>query len=769
MEQYKDQSLPFGDRAEDLLSRMTLKEKVGQLNQKMRGWKAYEKKPGGYEISDEFIKEAEFGDGIGSIYGLFRADPVTGVDYHNGVPKEDRADVLNRLQRYIMENTRLGIPILIQEDAPHGHMALDGTLFPTNIGIGSTWNPQLYSEVMACVAAEVAASGAKAAMISCLDILQDPRWGRSEECFGEDPFLSASFTAALVRGAQGLNPEDISRQDKIISIVKHFCGQGAALGGHNGKIANIGERELHEIHLPPMEAAVKAGTRACLAAYNEIDGIQCHTNKKLLTKILRERWGYEGLIISDGGAVDQLADLFGGPENAVAAAFNAGLEINLWNAAYEHLEDAAAHGKVKLEVIDRAVRRILMAKFETGLFDHPFTEPELAGRVVGCPAFRAVNYRAACECPVLLKNEHHLLPLSKSIRRLAVIGPNADNFYNQLGDYTAPQRDGGMTVLKGIRRKLPDAQVLYAQGCAVRNPSKEGFPQALAAAGKSELTILVLGGSSTRGFSNQYAANGAAIVPENPERPLEMDCGEGLDVAGLELGGVQLDLAKEIIALGKPVVVVLIQGRPHAIPWLAEHCQAILCGWYPGQEGGAALADILFGDVNPSGKLTVSIPRSSGQLPVYYNHKPYNDYVDMKSSPLYPFGFGLSYTRFAYSNLRLDQPKMSASDIEKGQKAVISVDIKNTGAVAGAETAQLYIHDCESCVSRRVRELKGFEKITLQPGETKTVVFTLSLGDLGVWNEDMEFVLEPGTVQIFVGSSSADAAQIDLVIEGRLS
>lgn len=764
MEKYLNKTLSAEERAEDLLSRMTLKEKIGQMNQRMRGWHAYVKTEHGYEVSDYFKEEMEFGDGMGSIYGLFRADPYTGVDYSSGVPKEDRAAVINMLQAYIKEHTRLGIPVLLQEDSPHGHMALDSTLFPTNIGIGSTWNPELYQKAMSCLAAEIAVSGAKASMISCLDILQDPRWGRAEECYGEDPYLSARFTEALVKGTQGNRKEDIAKEDKIIAIVKHFCAQGAGLGGHNGKIANVGERELREVHLLPMKAAVKAGARACLAAYNEIDGVMCHTNKKLLKNILRDEWGYDGMVISDGFAVDYLIPMFGGKEGAVAAAVNAGLDINLWNQCWDSLEAAVKHGKVPMERIDEAVKRMLMAKFETGLFDAPEVSQERIQEVVQCQRHKEINYRIASEVPVLLKNEGGLLPLSKELKKIVVIGPNADNYYNQLGDYTSPQPEGGITPLKAIRAKLPDTEILFAKGCEVRNPSREGFEEAIQAAKEAEVTILVLGGNSTRGFKDQFDSNGAAIVPDDTLTPLEMDCGEGLDVASLELGGVQLELAKEIVALGKPVVTVLIQGRPHSISWLEKQCPAILCGWYPGQEGGRVIADVLFGDINPSGKLTASIPRSSGQLPVYYNHKAYGDYVDMTSAPLYPFGYGLSYTDFEYTNLQLDKNEISKEALEMGEMVHISVDVKNVGEREGKETVQLYIHDEESIVSRRVLELKGFKKIALEAKEKKRVEFTLGYEELGVWDYDMNYIIEPGNVKIFVGTSSADTIESKLVI-----
>ena len=756
MDKYKDKNQDIDVRVDDLLSKMTLREKVGQLNQKMYGWKAYRRVGDRIELTDEFKKAVEFGDGMGALYGLFRADPWSGVTFDNGISVEKSAQVANMIQRYVIENTRLGIPVLISEECPHGHQALDGTMLPTNLGVGSSWNPDLYKEAMSQVAAEIRARGGNLALISLLDILRDPRWGRSEECFGEDPYHAAQMTTAAVKGLQGESWEELKNNNKVIAIMKHFCAQGAALGGHNAAPASIGERELREIFLPGAKAGIEAGALGCMAAYNEIDGIPCHANKKLLTDILREEWGFDGIVMADGTAVDRLVMLTGDHESAAALALTAGVDLSLWDDAFTTLEEAVKSGKVSEEYIDRAVRRVLKVKFMLGLFDNPFTDENLASQVVYSPRAKRNNLQLARESIVLLKNQDNILPIDKNIKKIAVIGPNADNLYNQLGDYTAPQRKNtGYTVLQGVKALVSsETEVIYAKGCGIRDMSKDGFEEAIEAAKRADIAVVALGGSSARDFSTVFDINGAAIVGGDPS---EMDCGEGVDVADLELGGVQVELLNEIKKTGTPVVVVLIQGRPHAIPWIAENCEAILCAWYPGKEGGKAIAEVLFGAYNPSGKLPVSIPRSSAQLPVYYNHKDLGhkySYLDMDAEPLYHFGHGLSYTRFEYSGLEVLDKHLSAKEIQEGKRVRIKVTVQNTGDVAGQEVVQLYIKDIEASVTRRAKELKGFKKIFLNPGESKDLVFTLGKEELGIWNRDMVFCVEHGNVKIFVGGSS---------------
>lgn len=759
MEFYRDPSAPIERRVEDLLGRMSLQEKVGQLNQRMFGWHAYRKADKGFELTEAFKMEVAAGNGMGALYGLFRADPWSKVTYENGITAADSAKVANRIQRYVKEHTRLGIPVLLSEECPHGHQALDGTLTPTNIGIGATWNPRLAKEAYEQVAAEIRARGAQLGLISTLDLLRDPRWGRSEECFGEDPYLAKQFTTAAVEGLQGSQAEELLRPDKVAAVLKHFCGQGSGEGGLNAHPASIGEREMREIHLPGMKAGVEAGAMGCMAAYNEIDGIPCHANRKLLTDILREEWRFEGIVMADGTAIDRLLALTGDYESAAAAALVAGVDLSLWDKAFSTLEQAVLHGKVDISFIDRAVRRVLRLKFKLGLFENPFTDERAAATIVGNESARRLNLQLARECVVLLKNENKLLPLSADLRQIAVIGPNADALYNQLGDYTAVQRPGsGTTVLEGIRRTAGAIKVAYAKGCGIRGDSREGFEEAIDIAKQSDIAVLVMGGSSARNFAIPFDINGAAIVKD--DNPSDMDCGEGVDLSSLQLGGVQPELISEIAATGTPVVLVLIQGRPHSISESVDKCSAVLTAWYPGPEGGQAIGEILFGAVNPSGKLAVTIPYSSMNLPVYYNRKDLGHeprYADCKKLALYPFGYGLSYTTFSYANLRAVRPEITVAELNAGAGFEITVDVENTGEKAGAEVVQLYVKDLEASVTRRVKELKGFRKVWLEPGEKRKLSFRLTKEELGLWNPAMSYIVEPGQVKVTVGGDS-DAA-----------
>ncbi|WP_145134640.1 glycoside hydrolase family 3 N-terminal domain-containing protein [Paenibacillus sp. Y412MC10] len=770
MEKYRQPGYSIEERVQDLIERMTLQEKVGQLNQRMYGWDAYVRTGEEITLTDAFKEEVARGGGMGALYGLFRSDPWSGVHYGNGIPTEKSAEAANKVQRYVVENTRLGIPVLLTEECPHGHQALDGTLFPVNLGIGATWNPDLMQRASSYIAGEIRSRGAHIGLVSALDILHDPRWGRSEECFSEDPYLAARFTEAAVRGMQGTTPEMLAGSDKVAVVLKHLCAQGAAQGGRNAGPAAIGERELREIHLPGAKAGANAGAAGFMAAYNEIDGIPCHANHALLTGILREEWGFEGIVMADGVAVDRLIALTGSYESAAALALSAGVDLSLWDTAFSTLEKAVGQGLVSEQTIDRAVSRVLRLKFRLGLFDRPYADETRAISAVGAPAARETNLQLARESIVLLKNTNQLLPLDipkGEKRKIAVIGPNADRLYNQLGDYTSVQREGkGTTVLQGIRTRAPEGtEVVFALGCGIRDESTAGFTEAVAAAQDADVAVLVLGGSSARQFNGAFDSNGEAIVGEGS--PSEMDCGEGVDLASLSLGGVQEQLVERIAATGVPIVAVMIQGRPHALTGIEAHCDAILCGWYPGTEGGQAIAEILFGKVNPSGKLPVSMPRSAAQLPVYYNQKDPGrprHYVDMPSSPLYPFGYGLSYTTFEYRNVSLSTDRIKVSELEAGGHVSVTVGIVNTGPRSGAETVQLYIQVRESGISRRIAELKGFRKIELASGEQQSVVFKLGHEELAFWNQDMRFRAQACRVRIMVGGSSVDTAAAELLI-----
>jgi len=770
MELYRDKLAPIDVRVEDLLGRMTLKEKVGQLNQRMYGWHAYRKTEQGFELTEAFMEEVAAHDGMGALYGLFRADPWSKVTYANGITAANSAKVANMIQRYVIENTRLGIPVLLSEECPHGHQALDGTLTPTNIGIGATWNPQLSEQAYAHVAAEIRARGGHLGLVSTLDLMRDPRWGRSEECFSEDPYLAAQFTTAAVKGLQGdrHKEEDLAQlaPNKVAAILKHFCGQGAGEGGLNAFPASIGEREMREIHLPGMEAGVEAGALGFMAAYNEIDGIPCHANRKLLTGILREEWGFDGIVMADGTAIDRLLVLTGDYESAASLALTAGVDLSLWDKAFSTLEQAVQQGKVQTSFIDQAVRRVLHLKYRMGLFENPYTAEEAAVEIVGSETARQLNLQLARESAVLLKNDNQLLPLGTDMSQIAVIGPNADALYNQLGDYTAIQRaDSGVTVFEGIKEAAGATKVVYAKGCSVRSNNRDGFAEAIELARQSEVAILVMGGSSARNFDLKFDVNGAAIVEDS--QPSDMDCGEGVDLADLRLGGVQPELIREIAATGTPVVLVLIQGRPHVISDVVQDCSAILTGWYPGPEGGRAIGEILLGAVNPSGKLPVTIPYSSMSLPSYYNRKDQGHeprYADSSRLALYPFGHGLSYTTFAYTNIRAVQSEKAMKDLASGGSFEITIDVENTGRIAGAEVVQMYIKDMEASVTRRMKELKGFQKVWLEPGEKRKLTFYLTASELSLWNPEMVRTMEAGQVKVMVGGDSLSACSVMLRI-----
>jgi beta-glucosidase len=737
----------ISERVETLLANMTLKEKVGQVNQKLYGWEVYRKTDTGYELTEKFKEHVRFGDGIGVLYGLFRSDPWSAVNYKNGIPDDKTAEVANMVQQYVKEHTRLGIPVLLSEESSHGHQGLDSMITPVNLGIGATWNPVLHEELMSAVAEEVRAKGAHLALVSTLDILRDPRWGRSEECFSEDPYLTSRLTEAVIKGMQGEESDSIPA-GKMIPVLKHFAAQGNGTGGKNAAPASIGERELREIHLPPMIAAIQSGALACMAAYNEIDGIPCHANGYLLNDILRKEFGFKGVVMADGCALDNLVQLTQSTEKAAALALESGVDISLWDDVFTKLEKAVEIGLVSEERLNDAVRRVLTLKFKMGLFEQPYVEEK---EPQNKKQKENINLESARQSIVLLKNEG-ILPLKKNCQKIAVIGPNADSIYNQLGDYTPFQREGSViTVLKGITSLAKEAEVTYERGCGIRSANSEEMEKAVRLAISSDVAIVVLGGSSARNFDAQFDLNGAVVNTTGEE---EMDCGENVDVADLELGGGQLQLLKKVMETGTPTVVVLIQGRPHAIPWFTEHVPAVLNAWYPGQMGGQAIAEVLFGEVNPSGRLPVSIPRSSMQLPVFYNYKEggyKKDYFDMTGNALYPFGFGLSYTQFTYENLRAARKSIPSDQLLAGKKFTISVEVTNNGKYDGYDVIQLYLKGKGSSITRRVKELKGFKKVWLSVGETKIVVFEMGMEELQVFNSQNKYVLEPGSFEIEVG------------------
>lgn len=758
---FKDSSKPALDRAQHLLSLMTLEEKIGQLIQPF-GWKTYEYKNGQVSLTDSFKEQVENG-GVGSLYGVLRADPWTGVTLDNGLSPKEGARAVNEIQRYAIEHSRLGIPILIGEECSHGHMAIGGTVFPVPLSIGSTWNVDLYREMCQAVARETRSQGGVATYSPVLDVVRDPRWGRTEECFGEDPYLISELGVASVEGLQG---ERLDGADSVVATLKHFAGYGSSEGGRNAGPVHMGHRELLEVDLLPFRKAVEAGAESIMPAYNEIDGVPCTVNSELLEDLLRKEWGFKGMVITDCGAIDMLASGHDTAEDGMDAAIQAiraGIDMEMSGEMFgKHLFEAVRLGKLETEVIDQAVLRVLTLKFRLGLFENPYVDPDRAEQVIGSDDHRRIARQLAAEGTILLKNEGDILPLSKTSGTVAVIGPNADQGYNQLGDYTSPQpQEHVATVLKGIRHKLVDEtqRVLYAPGCRIKDDSKEGFDLALSCAEQADTIVMVLGGSSARDFGEGTIdlRTGASQVTEHSWS--DMDCGEGIDRMTLQLSGVQLELFQEIHKLGKPIVVVYINGRPIAEPWIDEHAHAILEAWYPGQEGGHAIADILFGDVNPSGRLTISIPKHVGQLPVYYYGKRSRGkrYLEEDSKPRYPFGYGLSYTKFSYSDLKVE-PEIIGVD----EQATVSLNVTNSGDREGSEVVQLYISDAASQYTRPAKELKGFHKMNLKPGETRTVNFTVGAEELKYIGKNYNYVVEPGLFHVMVGRHVNDTLSADL-------
>ena len=776
---YKDKSLPVEARVNDLLGRMTLEEKVGQTLC-LLGWDSYDiarskkqearnkkqeargkrqearsKRQGGsnmasgtpVSVSEKFKREVDSLH-VGAYWGVYRADPWTRKTLANGLTPALAAEAGNAMQRYAMEKTRLGIPIFLAEEAPHGHMAIGTTVFPTGLGMAATFDRALMEQIGQAISREIRLQGGHISYGPILDLVRDPRWSRVEETFGEDPVLAGEMGAALIKGLGGGN---LSLPYSTLPTLKHFLAYGATEGGQNGNPTNMGMRDLHETFLPPFRRAVEAGALSIMTSYNSMDGTPCTANSYLLRDVLHRDWGFRGFVVSDLYSIDGMWETHHVAEtlqDAAILAANAGVEMDLGGKAYALLIDAVRKGRLKEDIIDEAVRRILTMKFEMGLFDQPYVSSAAAAAGVHTDVHVALARQVARESITLLKNQNRTLPLQKNVR-VAVIGPNADNRYNMLGDYTAPQPDEKVkTVLDGVRSKLPAAQVEYVKGCAVRDTSSNDIALAVTAAQRADVIIAVVGGSSARDFKTEYKETGAAVA--DSKTVSDMECGEGFDRATLDLLGLQSQLLDALRQTGKPLVVVYIEGRPMLKNWATEHADALLTAYYPGEQGGMAIADVLFGDYNPAGRLSVSVPRSVGQLPVYYNKKnPVgHDYVEMPVTPLYAFGYGLSYTDFAYSNLQIN--RKSEYNYE------VSLDVRNTGDADGDEVVQLYLRDEVASVVQPNRQLKHFERVHIKAGETRRVVFTVSKTDLEVVNARLQRVVEPGTFKVMVGSASDD-------------
>jgi len=741
---YQNPKLSVEQRVNDLVSRMTLQEKVGQLRCTL-AWNYYTIKGKNVEPSELFKKDIAEGQ-IGMLWGTYRADPWTQKSLENGLNPELAAKAGNALQKYVIEHTRLGIPLFLAEEAPHGHMAIGTTVFPTGFGMAATWNPALIEKTGEVIGQEIRLQGGHISYGPVLDLAREPRWSRVEETMGEDPVLAGELGAAMVKGLGG---GILSKPYSTIATLKHFIGYGTTEAGQNGGITIAGARELQESFLPPFKKAINAGALSVMTSYNSLDGIPSTCSKALLTDLLRTQWGFNGFVVSDLYSIDGIHGTHRVAETKQQAgvmALKAGVDADLGALAFGRLEDAVQKGMVTEAEIDVAVKRILKMKFEMGLFEHPYVDATQAKQLVRSDNNKAVALQVAREVITLLKNQNHVLPLSKT-QKVLVCGPNADNVYNMLGDYTAPQEDGNVkTILAGIRSKLPASQVTYVKGCAVRDTTASNIAEAVAAAKEADVVVVAVGGSSARDFKTSYKETGAAVT--DSKTISDMDCGEGFDRATLTPLGHQMQLLKALKATGKPLVVVYIEGRPMDKSWAAQHADALLTAYYPGQEGGTAIADVLFGDYNPAGRLPVSVPANVGQIPVYYNKKPPmpHDYVEMSARPLYAFGYGLSYTTFKYDDLNIE---------ETGDTQFkVTFNVTNTGDMDGDEVVQLYLHDEFASTAQPMMQLKKFSRIFIPKGETKQVSFTLEAEDLEIVDQEMNHVVETGDFTVMIGPSS---------------
>ena len=737
---YQDANLPVERRVEDLISRMTLEEKAGQIVCLM-GWDSYQINGKKVVVSEKFRHEVDSLH-VGMYWAVFRADPWTRKTIANGLNPTLAAQAANAMQRYAIEKTRLGIPLFLAEEAPHGHMAIGATVFPTGLGMAATWSRETMRQMGDIIGKEVRSQGGHISYGPVLDLAREPRWSRVEETLGEDPFLSGEMGAAVVWGLGG---GDLALPHSTIATLKHFIAYGASEGGQNGDRSIVGPRELKQVFLPPFRRVLDAGALSVMTSYNSLDGIPCTSNHELLTGVLRNNWVFNrGIVVSDLFSIDGLRGTHRTAtslQDAAIQALSAGVDVDLGGNCYVRLADAVREGKVSEETLNQAVRRVLRLKFEMGLFEHPYVDEKTAGKLVNNVEAVATARHAAQESITLLKN-NGILPLSKDLN-VAIVGPNADNVYNMLGDYTAPQPDGKViTVYNGIKAMIGEANCCYVKGCAIRDTVDCDIAAAAAVASSADVIVAVVGGSSARDFKTSYEDTGAASAEQ--QNISDMECGEGFDRATLDLLGRQNELLQALKKTGKPLVVVYIEGRPLNKNWADANADALLTAYYPGEQGGNAIADVLFGDYNPAGRLPVSVPRHVGQLPVYYNQpRPVaHDYVEMSAKPLYPFGYGLSYTSFEYSDL----------SITAGQ---VSFKVTNTGSRKGDEVVQLYVSNTGASVVQPERQLIGFERVTLDAGESRVFSFNILPVDLAIVNDKMQWAVE-GEFTLLVGSSSED-------------
>ena len=694
-------------KIDSLLSRMTLEEKIGQLNQFA----------GTNKQRDELVEEGK----VGSFLGIKGAAEI------------------NRIQKIAIEKSRLKIPIIFGNDVIHGYK----TTFPIPLAASCSWDTELVKSSAGIAAFEAASEGTNWTFAPMVDIARDPRWGRIAEGAGEDPYLGSAMAIALVEGFQGKN---LSDKNTIAACAKHFVAYGAAEGGRDYNTVDISDRTLKEIYLPPFKAAVDAGVVTIMSAFNSLNGVPASANHYTITDILKNSWRFNGFVVSDYNSIGELINhgIANNKTQAALKAITAGVDMDMVGDTIEgyvyepNLSKLIDEKKLSIKVIDASVRRILRVKYRLGLFEHPYVDTSYFRNNSLASSYKdSVALRLAEESIVLLKNKKNILPLKKNLKSIAVIGPLADDYYDPLGPWACmPVPKNVVTVLQGIKNLVPSStKIKYIKGCEIIGGDKKEFDNAVKAAGESDVVILILGESA--GMSGEAASR-----------------------TNIDLPGFQEELAETIFKVGKPVVVVLMNGRPLTINWIAENIPSVLECWFLGDQTGNAIANVLFGNYNPSGKLSVSFPRSTGQIPVYYDHlntgRPFQEnnkytskYLDSPNTPLFSFGYGLSYTTFKYDSIKISENK-----IKIGDTTSVSVEVMNTGKVAGEEIVQLYLRDLVASVSRPVKELKGFKRIYLNPGEEKTVTFSITPAMLKFYNIDMKKVIEPGKFQIMIGGNS---------------
>lgn len=710
-----DDNTAIESKIDALLQQMTLEEKIGQMTLYTSDWDVT-----GPTMRSGYRKDIEAGK-VGAIFNAYSVDYV------------------RELQSIAVENTRLKIPLMFGYDVIHGHR----TIFPMPLAQAATWNMEAIEHSERIAATEATAEGLNWTFTPMVDVARDPRWGRIMEGAGEDTYLTSRIAVARVKGFQG---DNLAADNTMVACAKHYAAYGAALAGRDYNTVDVSDRVLRETYLPPFKACVDAGVGTFMTSFNEVDGIPATGNEYLLREILKKEWDFDGFVVTDYTSIAEMVPhgIVADNKEAGELAVNAGVDMDMQSGIFnDYLAQSVKEGKVKISDIDDAVRRILRIKMMLGLFDDPYKycDKQRQDTLIYHPEHLAFARAFAAESMILLKNQNQTLPLSKQTSTIAVIGPLADSKKDMIGAWSAAgDFNKSVTVLEGIKAKLPTQRVVFARGCEVDGDHRSGFDEAVTLARRSDAVVLVIG--ETKEMSGEAASRSEITVP-----------------------GVQQQLAEALIATGKPVVVVLMNGRPLDLSWLDAHAPAILEAWFPGTQAGHAVADVLFGDYNPSGKLTVSFPRNLGQVPIFYNNKNTgrpmsadkytSKYLDVANTPLYPFGYGLSYTTFQYDNLKISSPTLT-----NNQKIEVSVEVTNTGKMSGREVVQLYVRDLVGSVTRPVKELKDFRKIFLEPGEQSVVTFEITPATLEFLTRNMQWAAEPGAFEVFVGTDSGTTQSV---------